>query len=63
MNNLRTSPYVPATPPFFMVHLLHRLCGVDAPAAANSRTSLLLSIDRTRTPERYIDPAPHMVAV
>ena len=34
MNNLRT-PQIPAKtcPLFFMVHLLHRLYGVDAPAA------------------------------
>ena len=34
MNNLRTPPSVPAKtfpPIFFMVHLLHRLYGVDAP--------------------------------
>ena len=36
MNNLRTSPpkflQKPPPPNFFMVHLLHRLYGVDAPA-------------------------------
>jgi len=35
MNNLRTSPLKflqkPSPPIFFMVHLLHRLYGVDAP--------------------------------
>ena len=37
MNNLRTSPQVPAKPPpyFFMVHLLHRLYGVDAPGVVD----------------------------
>ena len=39
MNNLRTLPWVPAKtfpPIFFMVHLLHRLYGVDAPAHSSS---------------------------
>ena len=35
MNNLRTSPpkflQKPSPPIFFMVHLLHRLYGVEAP--------------------------------
>ena len=39
MNNLRTSPpkfLQKPTPNFFMVHLLHRLYGVDAPVNADS---------------------------
>ena len=37
MNNLRTSPLSSCknlSPYFFMVHLLHRLYGVDAPEEA-----------------------------
>ena len=39
MNNLRTSPLSSCKnllPYFFMVHLLHRLYGVDAPGADDS---------------------------
>jgi len=41
MNNLHTSPpkflQKPSPPYFFMVHLLHRLYGVDAPDVTKSR--------------------------
>jgi len=39
MNNLRTSPLI-----FFMVYLLHRLYGVDAPGRAHTRLPRLESV-------------------
>ena len=51
MNNLRTSPPLSRLsscknlpPYFFLVHLLHRLYGVDAPGRCYSRCGLLLSV-------------------
>jgi len=45
MNNLRTSPpkflQKPSPPIFFMVHLLHRLYGVDAPVADTDTQTVL----------------------
>ena len=52
MNNLRTPPPLSSCknlpPYFFMVHLLHRLYGVDAPGHCHSEKSRSVSLARTR---------------
>jgi len=55
----------PSPPPiFFMVHLLHRLYGVDAPAQQQTRHTVLQgSIARRGRPYRYMYPAAYYKTV
>ena len=48
MNNLRTSPLSSCNPLVFMVHLLHRLYGVDAPVPLHCCQNLTLPNVPTR---------------
>ena len=58
MNNLRTSPLSSCKnlppPIFFMVHLLHRLYGVDAPGQKHHSQKISQSLDM-----RFLDTLLH----